>query len=61
MSRMRCIALIGAALVLAAAPAPAGKGAKPKSSVLWAVSWSEAVDEAKACNVPIVVHRHGFY
>jgi hypothetical protein len=51
---MRCIALIGLALFLTGA-------AKPRPSVAWAVSWSEAVDEAKACNVPIVVHRHGFY
>ena len=61
MSRMKCFALIGVALVLAAAPAPAGKGDKPRQSVTWAVSWSEAVEEAKACNVPLVVHRHGFY
>lgn len=61
MSRMRSIALIGAALLLATAQAPAGKANKPRKSVTWALSWSEAVEEAKACNVPIVVHRHGFY
>ncbi len=27
----------------------------------WALSWSDAVDEARALNVPIVIHRHGFY
>jgi hypothetical protein len=36
-------------------------GDKPVRSVRWAVSWSEAVEEARALNVPIVVHRHGFY
>ena len=55
------MALIGAALVLATAQAPAGKAEKPRHSVSWAISWGEAVEEAKACNLPIVVHRHGFY
>jgi len=61
MSRMRSIALIGAALMLATAQAPAGKAEKPRHSVGWAVSWGDAVEEARACNLPIVVHRHGFY
>ena len=34
---------------------------KPKKSPRYAASWSEAVEEAIALNLPIVVHRHGFY
>ncbi|MGH7163110.1 MAG: hypothetical protein ACREID_06480 [Planctomycetota bacterium] len=32
-----------------------------KESVTYATSWEAAVEEAASCNVPIVVHRHGFY
>jgi len=45
-------------LLVAAAVAAPGK---PGASVRWATSWDEAADEAQARNVPIVVHRHGFY
>ena len=34
---------------------------KPHPSPKWAPSWSDAVEEARALNLPIVVHRHGFY
>ncbi len=44
-------------LALLAAVSAAG----PKAAVPYAHSWDEAVEEARARNVPIVVHRHGFY
>ena len=48
------LALLFLALPLIAAP-------KPHPSPKWAPSWSDAVEEARALNLPIVVHRHGFY
>jgi hypothetical protein len=36
----------------------AGKG---KETLRWAPTWQAAVEEARARNVPIVIHRHGFY
>ena len=39
----------------------AGGGDKPKPQVKYATTWEAAVEEAKALNVPIVVHSHGFY
>jgi hypothetical protein len=33
----------------------------PKVGLRYAPSWDEAVEEARALNVPLVVHRHGFY
>jgi len=27
----------------------------------WSPSWNAAVEEARALNLPIVLHRHGFY
>lgn len=54
--------LVAAAIALpAAAIALAGGGDKPKESVTFAKSWDAAVEEAKALNLPIVVHSHGFY
>ena len=47
------------ALLVAAVVAQGGE--KPRPSVTYATSWDAAVDEAKACNLPLVVHRHGFY
>jgi len=41
-------------------PAAAGKD-KDKESLRWAPTWEAAVEEARARNVPIVIHRHGFY
>ena len=43
-----------------AAISVAGGGDKPKPSVNYAKSWDAAIEEAKALNVPIVVHSHGF-
>ena len=51
--------LLGLALLAAAHAARAGD--KPVRSVRWAPSWDDAVTEARALNLPIVVHRHGFY
>lgn len=37
-------------------------GAKPPSGgVRWAATWDAAVEEARALNLPLIVHRHGFY
>ena len=53
---------IGFLLVVLAAAVSAGKKDGPATkSVTYVASWSEAVEEAKALNLPIVVHRHGFY
>jgi hypothetical protein len=47
-----------AALLCLLLPAWAG----PKNETLrWAPTWAAAVEEARARNVPIVIHRHGFY
>ena len=40
--------------------AAAGKE-KEKEGLRWAPTWQVAVEEARARNVPIVIHRHGFY
>ena len=50
--------LTGRALLILLLPAAAG-GAK--ESLRWAPTWEAAVEEAQARNVPIVIHRHGFY
>lgn len=52
--------VLASALVLVA-PAHAGGKPEPVTTVLLAKSWAAALDEAKALNVPIVVHSHGFY
>ena len=36
-------------------------GEEPIASVTYALSWDDAIEEAAACNLPLVVHRHGFY
>jgi len=46
------------ALLFVFLPAAAGGG---KESLRWAPTWEAAVEEARARNVPIVIHRHGFY
>ena len=33
----------------------------PKPCVAFAKTWPSAIEEAKALNVPIVLHSHGFY
>lgn len=35
--------------------------AGPKPGIAWARSWDDAVEEARALHLPLVVHRHGFY
>lgn len=52
---------IGFLLLLLAGAASAGKGGPAARSVAYVSSWSDAVEEAKALNLPLVVHRHGFY
>jgi len=49
-----------AALALLCLLLPAAAG-KEKESLRWAPTWEAAVEEARARNVPIVIHRHGFY
>ncbi len=39
----------------------AQKKPKIKDTVTFAATWDLAVEEAKALNVPIVLHSHGFY
>ena len=64
---MKRVPYLAAAMLAAAflAPGPVeGKGskkAKTKRSVTYAKTWNDAVENAIALNVPIVVHRHGFY
>lgn len=48
-----------AALLAAATGAHAGE--KPGPSVRFARSWDDALTEARALNLPLVIHRHGFY
>lgn len=50
-----------AAVAVLAVPALAGGKPEPVASVALAKSWDAAIEEAKALNVPIVVHSHGFY
>jgi len=49
------------ALVLLALLAPAVAGSKAKPGPNWAKSWVAALTEGQALNLPIVVHRHGFF
>lgn len=58
---MNRFARIWAVVALLVAALAVDGGEKPQASVTYAVSWDAAVDEAKACNLPLVVHRHGFY
>ena len=48
-------------LLLVLAAGLSAKDRKPKPCVTFAKTWEEAVDEARALNLPLVVHRHGFY
>lgn len=50
-----------ALLLGASQPGVAGGKDRPKPSVNFAKTWEAAVEEARLLNVPIVVHRHGFY
>lgn len=58
MNRALCIAAV---LALGTAGAWAGKARARKPAIRWATSWEDAVETARALNVPIIVHRHGFY
>jgi hypothetical protein len=49
-----------AALAIAGTAAAGGKP-EPKTSVVLAKSWEAAIEEAKALNVPVVVHNHGMF
>jgi hypothetical protein len=49
------------AAVLACAVAAAGKPKSKDTGVRWATTWAAAVEEARALNLPLIVHRHGFY
>ena len=57
---MRCmrptIAAVLACLAVVAVARP-----KSPAGVRWAATWDAAVEEARALNLPLVVHRHGFY
>ena len=37
------------------------RSAEPGPSVRFARSWDDALTEARALNLPLVIHRHGFY
>ena len=52
---LRALALLAGCAVSLAGTAEAGPG---KPSVQWAKSWKEAVEEATARNVPIVISFH---
>jgi len=52
---------IGLALLVLLVHAPAHAGGKAKPGPKWAKSWSAALTEGQVLNLPIVVHRHGFY
>jgi len=51
--RTLCVLLSLAAIVVA--------GPKARPGPKWLPSWTEAISEARVLNLPIVVHRHGFY
>ena len=59
---MKRISILALVLSLAAAFAAAKeKSAKPVAAPGFVPDWNDAVEEAKATNLPLVVHRHGFY
>ena len=47
--------------VLFSLAAMAAAGPKAKPGPKWLPSWTEAISEGCVLNLPIVVHRHGFY
>jgi hypothetical protein len=57
---MRSLALLGC-LALAASAGKRPAAPKPGDHLRWMPTWNAAVEEARALNLPIVVHRHGFY
>ena len=56
---IRRLTIASAAVLIFSLAAIAGD--KPEPSVTYAKNWKAAVEEAKALNLPIVVHSHGFY
>ena len=59
---MKQISILALALSFAAAIAVAKeKPAKPVAAPDFVPDWNAAIEEAKATNLPLVVHRHGFY
>jgi len=50
-----------AAVLACLAVAAAGKPKSKDAGVRWVTSWAAAVEEARALNLPLIVHRHGFY
>ncbi|MHC4135742.1 MAG: hypothetical protein ACYTDU_10415 [Planctomycetota bacterium] len=50
-----------AAVLACLAVAAVGKPKSPGAGVRWANGWAAAVEEARALNLPLIVHRHGFY
>lgn len=59
--RWMTVAFATTALAVGIGVAIAGGKDEPKPSVKYARSWEAAIEEAKALNVPMVVHSHGFY
>lgn len=53
---LTAILLLFASVVVAAAD----KKPEPVNCVRLAKTWDAALEEAKICNVPIIVHSHGF-
>lgn len=66
MWKITSVAILGAVAVatLLNVPSPryvyADKKPEPVNCVQLAKTWADAVEEAKVCNVPIIVHSHGF-
>jgi hypothetical protein len=54
--RPRIVAVLACLAVAAVA-----KPEPPTGGIRWARDWSAAVEEARALNLPLIVHRHGFY
>lgn len=58
---MGCMRLRIAAVLACLAVAAVAKPKSPSGGVRWATTWSAAVEEARTLNLPLIVHRHGFY
>jgi len=58
---MRIAMMVVAAASLAGAMAVAVAKDEVKPFIKCPKTWEAAVEEAKALNLPIVVHSHGFY
>jgi hypothetical protein len=58
---MKCMRPGIACVLTCLAVTAVGKPRSPDAGVRWATSWTAAVEEARTLNLPLVVHRHGFY